>query len=55
VGKSDKKIIFTYNDNGKGSDKLDNLTLINILSDQLKGERIIENRQGFYYQLKINE
>jgi two-component sensor histidine kinase len=53
VEKIDKKIIFTYSDNGKGTDKLDNMTLINILSDQLKGEKTLENRNGFYYQLKI--
>jgi two-component sensor histidine kinase len=55
IQKTNKKIIFTYRDNGKGAENLDNMTLINLLSAQLKGEKLMENRQGFYYQLTINK
>ena len=54
IQKEGKKIIFTYQDNGKGTEEYDNIVLVNIMSEQLNGDITIENRNGFYYQLIIN-
>jgi two-component sensor histidine kinase len=51
---NNKKIEFTYSDNGKGmSNKQEKPKLINLLCKQIKSECIIENSNGFYFKSEI--
>ena len=48
-----KKIKFSYYDNGKGINKDEKPKLIHLLCKQVKAEYSIENKNGFYFKTEI--
>ncbi|MBW6484359.1 MAG: sensor histidine kinase [Vicingaceae bacterium] len=50
---NNKKIEFTYSDNGKGLTDKEKPKLIHLLCKQIKAEYTIENKNGFYFKTAI--